>query len=103
MATDARTAQAGAAPIPYGDEEPAADLLERRWFAASGAVKGLKAECDMLRLVLELNEDAWRRTCVQLAQLEALRDALGDQLAAMDEPRAVCRGAALPYEVMSAA
>jgi hypothetical protein len=85
------------------DAEPATELLERRWFAAFAAVKSLQAECDVLLGVLELSGDAWRRACAQLAQLEALRDALGNQLAAMDEPRAVSRDMAIPYEEMSAA
>ena len=39
----------------------------------------------MLREVLELAETAWRRARTQLAELEYLRDALGDQLADIDE------------------
>jgi hypothetical protein len=85
------------------DAAPATELLERRWFAAFAAVKSLQAECDVLLGVLELSGDEWRRACAQLAQLEALRDALGNQLAAMDEPRAVSRDTAIPYEEMSAA
>jgi hypothetical protein len=88
----------------YADAEPAAELLERRWFAALGAVERLKADCDVLLGAVELAENAWRLACMQLAQIEALRDALGDQLAAaMDEPRAVTRDTTIPDEVMSAA
>jgi hypothetical protein len=86
----------------YVDAEPASELLERRWFAALGAVERLKSDCDVLLGVVELAENAWRRACVQLVQIEALRDALGDQLAAMDEPRAVTRDTTIPDEVMSA-
>jgi hypothetical protein len=53
--------------------------------------------------VLELAVEDWRRTCAQLAHLEALRDALGERLAAIDEP---CAAPGLEYirrEVMSAA
>ena len=70
------------------DAEPAAELLERRWFAASGAINNLKSECDALLAGLELAEQAWRRARTRLAHLEALRDALGDQLASMDDPPA---------------
>lgn len=85
------------------DAEPMTELLERRWFAALAAVKSVQAECDVLLGVLELSGDSWRRACARLTQLEALRDALGDRLAAMDEPCAVSRDTAIPYEVMSAA
>jgi hypothetical protein len=104
MVTNARAAEAGAMAARVVDAEPATELLERRWFAAFAAVKSLQAECDVLLGVLELSGDEWRRACAQLAQLEALRDALGNQLTAMDdEPRAVSRDTAIPYEEMSAA
>jgi len=85
------------------DAEPAAELLERRWFAASGAINNLRSECDALLAGLELAEHEWRRACTRLAQLEALRDALGDQLASMDEPSVGRPVAAIPYEMVSAA
>jgi hypothetical protein len=91
MLTNARAAQAAAMAARVVDAEPATELLERRWFAAFAAVKSLQAECDVLLGVLELSGDEWRRACAQLAQLGALRDALGNQLAAMDEPRGVSR------------
>jgi hypothetical protein len=99
MVTNARAAQAGAMAARFVDAEPATELLERRWFAALAAVKSLQAECDVLLGVLEQSADAWRRACAQLAQLEALRDALGNQLAAVDEPRAESRDTATLYEV----
>lgn len=80
-----RQTQLTAATDHYADGEPAAQILERRWFAASAALKHLQAEYDVLAGVMELAEDALRRTCAQVAQLEALRDALGERLAAMDE------------------
>ena len=83
--------------------EPAAELLERRWFAATAAAKRVKAECDALLEVLEISRDAWRRACVQLANLETLRDTLGGQLAATYEPSTVPAATAMPYEKMSAA
>jgi hypothetical protein len=53
--------------------------------------------------VVQLAEDALRRTCAQVAQLEALREALGEQLAAMDEPRAAPQHESTRRKVMSAA
>ena len=70
----------------YVDEEPAAQILERRWFATLAAVKNLQAECEVLLGVVYLAVDDWRRTRAKLTQLEALREALGERLAAMDEP-----------------
>ena len=103
MISNVRTAQAGAMTARDLDAEPAAELLERRWFAASGAINRLKSECDALLAGLDLAEHAWRRACTRLAQLEALRDALGDQLASMDEPPVGRPVAAIPYDMMSAA
>ena len=98
MATSTHAAASSATTDCYVDGGPAADILERRWFAASAAVKSLHAECDVLLGVVELAEDAWRRTRAQAAQLEAIRDALGERLAAMDEPRVFVRGAGMPRE-----
>lgn len=68
----------------YEDGEPAAELLERRWFAALRAAKGVQAECEVLLGVMELAEDAWQRARARLLELETLRDALGEQLSAME-------------------
>jgi hypothetical protein len=65
-------------------EDPASSLLERRWFAAGRAAAAIRAECDALARVREMAEDAWRNALAQLSNLEALRDALGDQLSAGD-------------------
>lgn len=83
-------------------DEVTAELLERRWFAALRAAKRVQTECDVLLGVLELAEDAWRRSRAQLVELETLRDALGEQLAALDGPRAKSRDDGRPV-VMSAA
>jgi len=85
---------------PLADAEPAAELLQRRWFAAAAAAKSLEAECEVLLEVLEISRQAWRAARAQLARLETLRDTLGDQLAAAHEP---CADAAPSYEEMSAA
>jgi hypothetical protein len=68
------------------DGDAAANLLERRWFAANSAAVALSAECDVLREVLELAEDAWRRARAHLDRLEGLRDRLGEELAELDVP-----------------
>lgn len=86
----------------YVDGEPAAELLERRWFAALRAAKSVQAECEALLEVMEMAEEAWRRTRLKLAELETLRDALGEQLSALDAQRTQPYDAA-PLAVMSAA
>ena len=89
----------------YPERDTAANLLERRWFSSITAVRAAEAECEMLREVLELAESAWRRAHTELAELECLRDALGDELAALDELEAPVRSSTLPRprRVMSAA
>ncbi|HEX3395626.1 MAG TPA: hypothetical protein VHS76_02925, partial [Steroidobacteraceae bacterium] len=64
----------------FTDRDAAANLLERRWFSSITAVRTAEAECEVLREVMELAETAWRRARTQLAELECLRDALGDEL-----------------------
>jgi hypothetical protein len=69
------------------DRDTEANLLERRWFSSIAAVRAAQAECEVLRGVMELAETAWRRARAQLAELESLRDALGDQLTEIDGQR----------------
>lgn len=64
--------------------DAAASLLERRWFASIAAVRAMQAECEVLREVMEMAEDAWRRARNELVKREALRDALGEHLAERD-------------------
>jgi hypothetical protein len=61
--------------------EPATELLERRWFALLSAIGSLQAECSVLLEASKLADVAWRRACVQLADFEALRDEIEEQLA----------------------
>jgi hypothetical protein len=68
----------------YSDSEAAADLLQRRWFAVFKAASGVRAECEALLEALELTESAWQRARVRLAELEALRDSLGEELELLD-------------------
>jgi hypothetical protein len=86
----------------YMDSDAAADLLQRRWFAAFKAASAVRAECETLLETIALAEAAWSRSRVRLCELEALRDALGDELEAMDEREAVTP-AENSSEVMSAA
>jgi hypothetical protein len=77
------------------DSEPTVNLLERRWFAAQSATRGMRTECDLLLEALNLAQAAWQRARSRLAEFEALSDALENRLASMDMPgaRRVCRAA----------
>lgn len=68
----------------YVDGEAAAEMLERRWFAAFKAASVARAECEALIEEIETVEAAWNLARVRLAHLESLRDALGDELAELD-------------------
>ena len=69
----------------YIDGDAAANLLERRWFAAFKAASAVRAECEALLESMALTEAAWSLARVRLCELEALRDALGEDLEALDE------------------
>jgi hypothetical protein len=86
----------------YMDGDAAANLLERRWFAAFKAASGIRAECEALLESMALSQVAWNRARARLAELETLRDALGEELEAMDE-REEQIPAEEPDTVMSAA
>jgi hypothetical protein len=86
----------------YVDGDAAANLLERRWFAAFKAASGVRAECEALLESMALSQVAWSRARARLAELESLRDALGEELEAMDE-REQQIAAEEPDTVMSAA
>jgi hypothetical protein len=60
-----------------------ADTLERRWFAAMAAVESLRDDCRVRLRTISAAEQAWRRDSAQLAQMEAVRDALANKLAAL--------------------
>jgi hypothetical protein len=68
----------------YLGDDSAANLLERRWFAAGRAASEVQAECDALAHVLDMAQAAWRGARARLSQLETLRDALGEDLAVLD-------------------
>jgi hypothetical protein len=80
------------------DRDAAANLLERRWFAAFKAASGVRAECEALLESMTLTHAAWTEARVRLSELEALRDALGEELETLDEGETAICG-----EIMSAA
>jgi hypothetical protein len=67
------------------DNDAAADMLERRWFAAFKAASTLRAECEALLESMALTEAAWNLARARLCELESLRDALGEELDTLDE------------------
>jgi hypothetical protein len=66
-------------------EDSESTLLERRWFAADRAAAEVQSECDALTRALDLTLAALRDARARFSHLEALRDALGDELAAIDQ------------------
>ncbi|HTV96585.1 MAG TPA: hypothetical protein VME42_11285 [Steroidobacteraceae bacterium] len=72
----------------FDDEDDAARaLIERRWFALDRAAGRLQQQCDGLRAAMQAAQDAWLRAQSELAALQALRDAVGDELAWRDAAR----------------
>jgi ribosomal 50S subunit-associated protein YjgA (DUF615 family) len=67
------------------DGDAAANLLERRWFAAFKGASRARAECETLLESMAHAEAAWSRARARLCELEALRDALGEELEALEE------------------
>lgn len=66
------------------DGDAASNLLERRWFAALNSARSAQTECEVFREVMNQAESAWRCARARLERLEKLRDALGEDLAALD-------------------
>jgi hypothetical protein len=66
-------------------EDSESDLLERRWFAADRAAAEAQSQCDALARALDLTHAALRDARARRSHLEALRDALSDELAAVDQ------------------
>jgi hypothetical protein len=69
----------------YVEGEPAAALLERRWFAAFKAASDVRAECEALLESMAVTQAAWCRARARLSELEALRDVLGDEFEALSD------------------
>jgi hypothetical protein len=67
------------------DGDAAANLLERRWFAAFKAASGARAECETLLESMAITHTAWNRARARLCELEAMRDALEEELEALNE------------------
>jgi hypothetical protein len=65
------------------EQDAAAELLERCWFATLSAADSQRRECEALQAVMELAEASCRRARMRLARLESVRDALGDELATL--------------------
>jgi len=61
-------------------DDAAADRLERRWFAAFKAASAARAECEALLDQMARIETAWNLARTKLAEIEAMRDALGSEL-----------------------
>jgi hypothetical protein len=61
-------------------EDVAADRLERGWFAAFRAASAARAECEALLEEMERIEISWNHARVRLAEIEAIRDALGEEV-----------------------
>jgi transposase len=68
----------------YMEGGAAAEMLERRWFAAFKAASVARAECEALVEALKITQVAWNEARNRLVKLELLRDALGDELAELD-------------------
>lgn len=85
----------------YSEGEPAATILERRWFAAFKAASGVRAECEALLESLAITQNEWSSARARLSELEALRDALGEELEALHDGERT--SARVPNIVMSAA
>ncbi|HSZ07579.1 MAG TPA: hypothetical protein VK794_03525 [Steroidobacteraceae bacterium] len=68
----------------FMDGDAAAEMLERRWFAAFKAASCARAECEALIEAMAAAETAWADARERLAKLESLRDALGEELAELD-------------------
>jgi molybdenum-dependent DNA-binding transcriptional regulator ModE len=62
------------------ESEAASEVIERRWFALLSAIRSLQSECGVLLEASKLADVAWRRACMQLAEFEALRDALEEEM-----------------------
>jgi hypothetical protein len=81
-------------------EDTSAVLLERRWFAAFKAASSARTQCEALLDEIDAAERAWNEARIRLAELEMLRDRLGEQLAGID---GVDREVAARADVLTAA
>jgi hypothetical protein len=87
----------------HDDDDTVANLVERRYFAALAAVKAIQEECRILEDVMTLAEESWRRAHGRLAELERVRDALGQHLVDLDARQALTLRPATVRRMLSAA
>jgi chromosome segregation ATPase len=67
------------------DDDAAVALLERQWFAAFKAASGARERCEALLEEMAATERAWNEARARLTEFERLRDALGQELARLQE------------------
>jgi hypothetical protein len=70
----------------FDEDDAARALIERRWFSFElhRAANRLREECESLAEVLQATQEAWHDARSRLAELEAMRAALGEELARTD-------------------
>lgn len=85
------------------DDDAVPNMVERRFFATLAAVQTLKGECEVLRDVMELAEEAWRAARTRLVDLESLSDELGMQLSDVNRKLTQGSGSSRGRFVLSAA
>jgi hypothetical protein len=73
----------------FDEDEAARAAIERRWFALHRATGRLQQECEGLADAMQAMQDAWCNARSRLSELEALRDALGEELSRQDMFRCV--------------
>jgi hypothetical protein len=84
-------------------EDAAAELLERRWFAAFRAASNARSECEALLDQMEALEAAWCSARSRLAESEMLRDSLGEELMQLESRHAPAHEAGSYRPAVSAA
>jgi hypothetical protein len=73
----------------FDEDEAGRGAIERRWFALDRAAGRLQQECEGIAELLQATQHAWRDARSRLSELEALRDALGEELSRQDMFRCV--------------
>lgn len=86
----------------FDEDEATRAAIERRWFALHRAAGKLQLECEGIAEVLQATQDAWRDARSRLSEIEALRDALGEELSRQDMFRSM-PGVSLRCSIDSAA
>jgi hypothetical protein len=68
----------------FDENESGRAAIERRWFALHRAAGRQQRECEGIAQLLQATQDAWCDARSRLSELEALRDALGEELSRQD-------------------